>query len=631
MDANKFFHFPPFVRLLFGIKQRKCQGSSLLLVMCTIAVVSVFIGLAISATSNVARLSKRSEGYVNVEKATEGAIEYGFGIWKAYTLFNSAPLTQIELNAIPLAGPTFPGVAYPAPSPSLKITATDQYGNPAPTAARVYTSLPSYPGYSGFTYNYIISAKMQQTGGFAKGTVCGVKRQVQYVEVPLFQSMFFFEHDLTIAQPAPMIVGGLIHTNSNLYLNGSTYGSLAVSGDASYSGNYSETQDPPFINSWGPWDSAAKLPPDYNNGGEASQLSQVTRYEPLGDKPSSVLDPAPTVDASGNPIAPQDTDSNPNNDSFRELIERPDTNFADPPEIAKRRLYNKAGIEIEINDTAVIVRTKNGTTLNPARTTDLKNAVVSKTTMWDQREGKNVTVNNLDMSQVTTALGKGGVNGFNGVLYVYDTTSNAVDPNPKTVRLQNGGVLPNGGLTIASENPVYIQGDYNTGTTINPLLVPSNVGGNPNNTDSPVVPGYTRQPAAVIADAVMLLSNNWNDANASLAIGNRLASPTTYNTAIMSGFIPSGWIPPGGGAQYGYSGGAINFPRFLERWTTKSCTYFGSMVELFQSKVFRGEWDTGNIYNPPNRRWNYDTLFSTTPPPGAVNAVIIARGSWAKF
>ena len=181
-----------------------------------------------------------------------------------------------------------------------------------------------------------------------------------------------------------------------------------------------------------------------------------------------------------------------------------------------------------------------------------------------------------------------------------------------------------------SQDPVYIQGDYNTGTVDDPNVVPANATGNPNNTDSSVAPGYTEQPSAVIADAVMLLSNNWNDANSSLDVSSRQASNTTYNTAIMSGFMPSGF-KPATGAQYGYSGGAINFPRFLERWTGKSCTYYGSMVELFQSKIFTGEWDTGNIYAPPARRWNYDTLFSSTPPPGAVDAVVIARGSWAKF
>ena len=425
-----------------------------------------------------------------------------------------------------------------------------------------------------------------------------------------------------------MIVGGLIHTNSDLYLNGSTIGNLTVSGDASYSGSYSDTKDAPYINTWGPWAPSAKLPPEYNAGGKAVQLSQVSRFEPFGDKPAAVLDPAPTTDGSGNPIAPGNSDGNPNNDSFRELIEPPVLGFSDPPEIAQRRLYNKAGVVIEIIGPIINVRAQNGTSLKGKDITALQGAVTGKTTIWDQREGKNVTVQNVDMSLVTAAINK--VKDFNGVLYIHDITPGVLDPNVKTVRLQNGGTLPDAGLTVASQNPVYIQGDYNTGTTTDPNVVPANASGNPTNTDSAVAPGYTEKPSAVIADAVMLLSNSWNDSNSSLALGSRIASNTTYNTAIMSGFMPSGF-KPASGAQYGYSGGAINFPRFLEKWTGKSMTYYGSMVELFQSKIFTGEWDTGNIYNPPNRRWNYDTLFSTTPPPGAVDAVVIARGSWAKF
>ncbi len=611
---------------------RASEGSSLLLVLAAITVVAVFVGVAISGTGETARLSARARSYSNVQKATEGAIEYGFGIWKARILAKARPLTQADLNSRPLTGPTFPDMSYgtvPENGP-LKITATDEYGAPSATATRVYADLPSYPGYKGFSYGYVVSAKMRQTSGYGAGSVAGVKRQVQYVEVPIFQSMFFFEHDLTIAQPAQMIVGGLIHTNSDLYLNGSTIGSLTISGDASYSGIYSESKDAPYISTWSPWTPSAKLPPDYNAGGKTVQLSQVSRFEPFGDKPSAVLDPAPTTDASGNPIAPQDTDGNPNNDSFRELIEPPVLGFTDPPEIAQRRLYNKAGIVIEVLGSIVTVRGQNGTTVNGDRTKDLQSAMTGKTTMWDQREGKDVTVTNIDMSQITAALDKGGIKNFNGVMYIQDITPGGSDPNVKTVRLQNGGVLPDGGLTIASQNPVYIQGDYNTGTTTDPKAVPANATGNPTNTDSAVVSGYTEQPSAVIADAVMLLSNNWNDSNASLALGSRIASNTTYNTAIMSGFMPSGF-EPATGAQFGYSGGAINFPRFLEKWTGQSCTYYGSMVELFQSKVFTGEWDTGNIYNPPKRRWNYDTLFSTSPPPGAVDAVVVTRGSWAKF
>jgi hypothetical protein len=113
-------------------------------------------------------------------------------------------------------------------------------------------------------------------------------------------------------------------------------------------------------------------------------------------------------------------------------------------------------------------------------------------------------------------------------------------------------------------------------------------------------------------------------------VTDRAATHTTYNTAIVSGFMPSGYQPPSG-AQYGYSGGANNFPRFLENWTDDSCTYFGSMVELYQSKTFTGAWDTGVIFRPPLRRWNFDENFRSTPPPGSLDAVIWSRGTWAKY
>ena len=56
-----------------------------------------------------------------------------------------------------------------------------------------------------------------------------------------------------------------------------------------------------------------------------------------------------------------------------------------------------------------------------------------------------------------------------------------------------------------------------------------------------------------------------------------------------------------------------------------------SLARGKNSTTFTGEWDTGNIYNPPNRRWSFDTLFSTNPPPGSPDAVVMTRGSWAKF
>src|SRR5207237_3546649 len=96
------------------------------------------------------------------------------------------------------------------------------------------------------------------------------------------------------------------------------------------------------------------------------------------------------------------------------------------------------------------------------------------------------------------------------VLYIKDTTTNGTSVSSKlggsgstvttterAIRLKNGVNLPTSGLTVVSENPVYIQGDYNTGGT-----PPSDSG----TYTSPTVNGYTRAKAAVIGDAINILS-----------------------------------------------------------------------------------------------------------------------------
>ena len=171
--------------------------------------------------------------------------------------------------------------------------------------------------------------------------------------------------------------------------------------------------------------------------------------------------------------------------------------------------------------------------------------------------------------------------------------------------------MPTTGLTVASSNPVYIQGDYNTGG--NP---PSNSG----NYSQPQVAGYTRAPCAVIGDAINILSNAWDDSNSTASLSSRVASNTTINSAIISGIVPS--------ANNYYSGGAENFPRFLETWSGKSLTYYGSMVELYQSRQSIGRWGSANVYNPPNRQWFFDTNFQVNTPPGTLMVYSYTKGRW---
>jgi hypothetical protein len=95
------------------------------------------------------------------------------------------------------------------------------------------------------------------------------------------------------------------------------------------------------------------------------------------------------------------------------------------------------------------------------------------------------------------------------------------------------------------------------------------------------------------------------------------------NTAIMSGNVPT--------ANGNYSGGAENFPRFMEDWSSSTLTYYGSMVELYASEQATGLWGQGNVYNPPTRAWYYDNFFQTHPPPGSIMEVSYIKGQWYQY
>src|SRR6185295_6267721 len=131
-------------------------------------------------------------------------------------------------------------------------------------------------------------------------------------------------------------------------------------------------------------------------------------------------------------------------------------------------------------------------------------AITTNQTIRDNREAAYIRLITLDINQIennTAGLSPTyKAAGFNGIVYIYDDSNTST--SRRAVRIRNGSKIPSMGLTIASQNAVYIQGNYNTGG--NP---PSNSG----DPTTPQVSGYTRAPCAVVADAVSLLSNSWLD------------------------------------------------------------------------------------------------------------------------
>jgi hypothetical protein len=159
-----------------------------------------------------------------------------------------------------------------------------------------------------------------------------------------------------------------------------------------------------------------------------------------------------------------------------------------------------------------------------------------------------------------------------------------------------GGTTINCGLTIAAENPVYLQGDFN-----------ANSGGNGWN-DAHVA-------TSIVADAVTLLSNNWNDVNSfssPFSTGNRGAATTWYRAAIVAGKGISFAQPTGYATSqdFGTDGGVHNFLRYIENWGGQSLHYRGSLISLYYNRQAIGVFKCCNtVYSPPTRDYTFDTDF----------------------
>jgi len=151
------------------------------------------------------------------------------------------------------------------------------------------------------------------------------------------------------------------------------------------------------------------------------------------------------------------------------------------------------------------------------------------------------------------------------------------------------------GLTVVSDQGLYVEGNYNVGTVSKP-----------------------KQPAALLGDTLNVLSNEWsnwqnvanicrNDCQSRkpLSATNRPASTTTIYSAYVAGVDTT--------SVGNYNGGLENYMRYHEHWTGQTCYYRGSFVSLGNAQRSNGQWcgtgTTCNIYEAPLRNFDFDTDF----------------------
>ena len=133
-------------------------------------------------------------------------------------------------------------------------------------------------------------------------------------------------------------------------------------------------------------------------------------------------------------------------------------------------------------------------------------------------------------------------------------------------------------------------------------------------------------PAAILADAVTLLSNNWNDSKSFRypnSATTRNATTTGYRFAVVAGKGKSFTWPTAGSPHFlfGTDGGVGNFLRLLEDWNISgvAINYRGSMVSLYHSRQAMGTFKYGpNVYDYGDRNFTFDSdfLLPSLLPPG---------------
>ncbi len=195
--------------------------------------------------------------------------------------------------------------------------------------------------------------------------------------------------------------------------------------------------------------------------------------------------------------------------------------------------------------------------------------------------------------------------------------ANLVTGPRHVLRLVDGGMnaaatsyLPTPGFTVASEEPVYVWGNYNT-SFADPFWASNGA-----------INTTPHSAAAIIADAVTLLSPNWADANSLNSPGDingRLAANSYYRVAIAAGKSIPFPQPVWGGNDFGTDGGMHNFLRYLEQRGGTTANYTGSLISMYYSQYATGVFKCCSVvYAPPTRNYFFDTLFLNPAnlPPG---------------
>jgi len=507
-------------------------------------------------------------------------------------------LDPLEPVLKPILGPILGGGgSTPPPAPEPETTTewadfefSDGQGNTRKSQVTAvspwtYGHLSSqFAGIGAHSATYRLVSNVRDAG-HRHQTLAGVQQDVVLASIPVFGFHVFYAPELEICPSTPMTLGR-VHANKTIYCEPTS--TLTFAGPV--------TTAQRIVHNNHPADPTVRTP--------GQVISQ-------GDREGGVNTLLPALGT--NRLA-----------DYRKLIEIPPGTESRTSDLGKQRLYNKADLIIRITPTGFSAHSgafnsfsktvqwssigEKGKGNGPKKKTS--GALIdTEVAFYNLREGRTIRCTEIDVSQLIVksnelfaAIGNRVVK----TVYISDTRWDTSATYQGGVRVVLGQTLPASGLTIVTPNPLYVVGNYNVPTTLQ---------GTTNTSKS--------APAALIADAITIISDQWTDIDHNVPLSDRVAMSTTINAALLGGIVPT--------RNGSYSGGLENFPRLLEDWTGKTLTINGSFVALFESGKATGRWGyPEDVYRPPLRKWSFDPRLNTFAglPPSTPELQTAFRRGW---
>ncbi len=393
--------------------------------------------------------------------------------------------------------------------------------------------------------------------------------------IPTFQHMIFYEDDLEVLPGANMTLTGRIHCNNDIYVN--SRADLTI--------------DSTQFHSAGSIYNARKDDPSDPMGGDVD-----IRVTQAGPPVYAEMDGLDCNDANWATEAITRW-----NGTVKSAVHGVNSLTAPSVGTTAPGGYYANQANVVITNEGIV---KNGVLLTEGTDYPTDTVTTTTTDFYNNREGKYITMTTIDMAKLAGLAGSCGgstcPNNLPGNGLLYATRTDTSGPEQPGIRVINGSEISNpagsGGLTVVTDAPAYVQGNYNT---------------------------VNEKPTSIIADSVNLLSGNWLDANSALGLSSRPATSTVYNCAFVSGIDTT--------TLGSYNGGLENYPRMHEDWSDDTMTIKGSFVQLWDSSVATGAWQYDDPqYTAPTRAWSYNANFNDPSqlPPFTPKAVEAERLAW---